>query len=374
MNCPSLFRSARWAYPLVIALAANFTAFAEEEGFRPLFNEKDLTGWVLVNTPPQTWSVKDEMLICTGKPNGEIRTERMYQNFIMEVEWRHLIPAGNAGIFLWADDITARGVPFHRGIEVQVLENAYGQGQGHTTHGDIFPIHGAKLTPVNGRGGERAFPTEERSKPSPEWNHYRIECNNGQISLAVNGKVVTQASEASPRKGYICLESEGGIAHYRHLKIRELPETPVSEEHVAIANRGYRSLYTGLDLSGWKGTATANWRVQDWVLSYDGKAPTPVDAVLSSSESLADHGFLFDIRPGKEFENLTLGGVVLTATMLKPGAWHRLEGTVRNQKLTLTIDGQESLKDHAVAEGTVLQLAPTGPADFANIYVRPRTP
>ena len=124
------------------------------------------------------------------------------------------------------DDITARGQPFHRGVEVQVLENAYGQGKGHTTHGDIFPIHGAKMTPINGRGGGRAFPTEERSKPSPEWNHYRIECRDGNISLAVNGKVVTQGKDASPRKGYICMESEGGIVHYRNARIKELPDTP----------------------------------------------------------------------------------------------------------------------------------------------------
>ena len=47
----------------------------------------------------------------------------------------------------------------------------------------------AKMTPINGRGGSRAFPTEERSKPSPQWNHYRIVCQDGAISLAVNGKV-----------------------------------------------------------------------------------------------------------------------------------------------------------------------------------------
>ena len=130
---------------------------AEEDGFRPLFNGKDLSGWVPVNTAPSTWSIRDGMLICSGKPIGELRTDRMYQNFIMEVEWRHMKPRGNAGIFVWADDITARGQPFHRSIEVQVLENAYGNTRGYTTHGDIFPIHGAKMTPINGRGGSRAF-------------------------------------------------------------------------------------------------------------------------------------------------------------------------------------------------------------------------
>ena len=199
---------------------------AQESQFRPLFNGKNLDGWVLVNTDVSTWTIKDGMLVCSGKPIGELRTRRMYQNFILEVEWRHMKPRGNAGIFVWADDITAKGVPFHRSIEVQVLENAYGNNRSHTTHGDIFPIHGAKMTPINGRGGSRAFPIENRSKPSPEWNHYRIECRDGEISLAVNGKVVTRGKQCLPRKGYICIESEGGIVHYRNMRIRELPDSP----------------------------------------------------------------------------------------------------------------------------------------------------
>ena len=370
-----MFRSAWWvlSYSVLVSLGVNAASFGEDqEAFRSLFNGKDLTGWVLVNTPPQTWSVKDEMLVCTGKPIGEIRTERMYQNFILEVEWRHMVPGGNAGIFIWADDITAKGVPFHRSIEVQVLENAYGQSKGHTTHGDIFPIHGAKMTPENGRGGSRAFPTEERSKPSPEWNHYRIEGRDGSISLAVNGKVVTQGTDASPRKGYICLESEGGVVHYRNLKIRELPDSPVADEHVAIAHRGFRSIYTGLDLTGWTATTDgqSHWKANDWVLSHDGKSASPVDAVLTSAEVLSDHGFLFDIRPGKEFSNLSIGSVILTDAVLAVGEWHRVEGVVKDRQLSLTIDGKPVVKGQALEQPLTLQLAPVGPADFANIYVR----
>jgi len=358
---------------LILGFECGMLHAVEEDGFQPLCNGRDLTGWVLVNTPPQTWSFEDGMLICTGKPVGEIRTDRMYQNFIMEVEWRHMVPKGNAGIFVWADDITAKGVPFHRGIEVQILENAYGQSQHHTTHGDIFPIHGATMTPINGRGGSRAFPTEELSKPSPEWNHYRIECNDGNISLAVNGEVVTRGTNASPRKGYICVESEGGVVHYRNMKIKELPETPVDVDHVAIANRGYRSIYTGLDLSGWAPTSNskAHWHAQDWVLSYDGKL-TPADAILTSAEALSDMGFLFDVRPGKEFNGFSLCGKIVTDG-LKSGQWSRIEGTVRGGKLAVTIDGQLALKDHPVPEASKLELAPSGAADFANIYVRSLT-
>jgi len=40
------------------------------------------------------------------------------------------------------------------------------EGEGFTSDGDIFPIHGAKMVPENNRkGGDRAFPTEKRMKP-----------------------------------------------------------------------------------------------------------------------------------------------------------------------------------------------------------------
>lgn len=257
----------------VIVLLLSAVVAQAADGFVDLFNGRDLSGWVNVNTAASTWTVQDAMIICSGKPIGELRTERMYQNFILEVEWRHLHPAGNSGIFLWADDITARGQPFHRGVEVQVLDGK--NGDGYTSHGDVFPIHGATLTPLNpGPWKGRAYPTESRSKPSPEWNHYRIECNAGAIALAVNGKVVTRARDASPRKGYICLESEGGLVHFRNLRLKELPDTPLAPDQVARADRGFRSLYNGIDFTGWDYTPAheGHWIAKDWILDYDGKS------------------------------------------------------------------------------------------------------
>lgn len=364
---------------------AAFAADPNEAGFSPLFNGKDLTGWVRTNTPPATWTFQDGLLVCSGKPIGELRTERMYQNFIMELEWRHMVPRGNAGVFIWADDITARGVPFHRGIEVQVLENAYGNTQSHTTHGDIFPIHGATMTPINGRGGSRAFPTEERSNASPEWNHYRITCQDGEISLAVNGKVVTQGKDCSPRKGYICLESEGGIVHYRNVRIKELPDTPVDDAHVAIANRGYRSIYTGLDLAGWNAKTAALWHANDWVLSCDG-SKNGDRAELETEEQFGDVGFVFDAKVKEEGNSLQvrLRGATIDTTdeaiakhMEQVGRWNRFEGSLRGNSLSLSVNGQGVFKDRKVESSTdrgSLSLSPNGPVDFANIYVRQQFP
>lgn len=146
-------------------------------GFVSLFNGRDLTGWVNVNTAPETWTIKDGVVSCTGAPIGELRTERMYQNFVLELEWRHLRPKGNAGVFVWADALPARGVPFIRGIEVQVLDGR--EGAWFTSDGDIFPIHGATITPLNDRGGGPGLPDRKTRKalagvePLPDRVHRR---------------------------------------------------------------------------------------------------------------------------------------------------------------------------------------------------------
>jgi hypothetical protein len=364
---------------LLLVLSAAFTPLrAEEPGFRPLFNGKDFSGWVPVNTAPSTWSVKDGMIHCTGQPTGEMRTDRMYQNFIMEVEWQHLKPRGNAGIFIWADDITARGQPFHRGIEVQVLENAYGQGGGHSTHGDIFPIHGAKMTPVNGRGGGRAFPTEDRSKPSPEWNHYRITCQDGSIALEVNGKLVTQGNNCNPSKGYICLESEGGIVNYRNLRIKELPDTPVDPNHVAIADRGYRCLYTGVDLAGWQAENPKDWAAKNWNLVCTAKEPGPAD-ILRSTEQFEDIGFIFDLKRNADSKQTTIrlrGHDLISVDENTKGlskGWNRFEGTLKDTTLNLSLNGNQLITDKTIegfSDKGSLELVPGGPVNLANIYVR----
>src|ERR1041385_2632898 len=82
-------------------VCAAMVVAAENEGFVPLFNGRDLTGWVNANCAPETWSVLEGMIHCTGRPTGALRTARQYENFILEVEWRHLSKGGNSGVFIW---------------------------------------------------------------------------------------------------------------------------------------------------------------------------------------------------------------------------------------------------------------------------------
>lgn len=252
-----------------IWLCACAALAAAEPAWRPLFNGRDLTGWVNVNTAPSTWTVRDGLIVCSGVPTGVLRTDRQYENFVLELEWRHLHPGGNAGLFVHSDDITAPGVPFTRSLECQILDG---------NHGDVFAIHGATFVPdrPHPQGWLRCLPSESRAKPAGEWNHYRVESRAGRVTLAVNGEVVSGGTRCNPRQGYICLESEGSEVHFRNLRLQELPPTRVPADEVAIAARGFQSLYNGLDLEGWAAgpEAERSWQPRDWILRYDGGAGT----------------------------------------------------------------------------------------------------
>ncbi|MBW7995697.1 MAG: DUF1080 domain-containing protein [Candidatus Glassbacteria bacterium] len=237
------------------------------EKFTPLFDGGSLRGWVNVNCAPETWTVGDGMIVCTGLPMGILRTEKMYENYVLELEWRHTKAGGNAGLFIHSDDLPAVGSPFSRSIEVQIMDG---------NAGDVFAIKGASLIPENRhpRGWMRALPSRDRMNPTGEWNRYRVVSKDGMVELHVNGDLVTRAFNCNPRKGYICLESEGSEVHFRNIRIAELPSSPLPPEVVAQEDRGYSSLYNGLDFRGWKWVAghEGHWTVEDNVINYDGQS------------------------------------------------------------------------------------------------------
>ena len=257
---------------LLAALCLGMPAGAEDDGWRPLFNGEDLFGWERVNCPPETFTVRDGMIICSGEPYGLLRTDRMYENFVLELEWRHMEPQGNSGLFIWSNPLPAVGQPFSRAIEVQILDGR--NTENYTSHGDIFGIHGATMEPrhPHPNGWMRSLPSEWRSNPSPEWNHYRVTCNDGAIALEVNGEEVNGATNAHFRKGYIILESEGAETHFRNLRIRELPSTGAGPDETAPEAEPFEVLYSGLDLRGWTHGAgdEDGWEVADWRLLASG--------------------------------------------------------------------------------------------------------
>lgn len=215
----------------------SFEETRPDPGFADLFNGKDLSGWIDVNTSPETWSVNEEgLLVCTGHPIGVMRSDRMYENFILIIEWRHMEAGGNSGIFLWSD-ARPEGNRLPMGMEVQMLElewpfihaqNGVPRPLAYV-HGELFGAGGMKAIPANPRG-TRSKSVEHRCLPKGQWNRYVVVAVDGTVKLSVNGKFVNSIREAQYRKGYLCLESEGALIHFRKIRIMELPGGMADEE------------------------------------------------------------------------------------------------------------------------------------------------
>src|SRR2546423_7023412 len=273
-------------------LLSGFVAVAAED-WTPLFNGRDFTGWTNVNCAPSTFSVRDGIIVSTGVPTGVLRTTRQYESFILELEWKHIKPGGNAGCFVWSGALPICGEPFTKAIELQILDGH--ESEVATSDGDVFAIQGATMVPdrPHPKGWMRCLPSEKRSHPAGEWNHYRVECRDGRVSLAVNGKVVSGGSNCVPRKGFICLESEGSECHFRNIRIHELPSSGAPDQ----IDEGFRSVYTGVDLSGWKQDPghIGHWTPKDWILEYDGKSEA-ADPNLWTQNEYGDFLFIVDWR------------------------------------------------------------------------------
>lgn len=228
---------------LALCLLTNVIQAADLPQYKPLFNGKDLTGWVNVNTDKDTWYVKDGMLVCTGHPIGVMRTDKQYENFLLHIEWRHMEAGGNSGVFAWSEGTVPEGRRLPKGMEIQMLEldwvNQHKMKDGSLppiayVHGELFGANGLITTPDNPRG-TRSKSIENRCKGKGQWNVYDVVCVDGTVKLSVNGKFVNGVRNASIKKGYLCLESEGAEIQFRNIQIMELPPGVTTKEQTAPA-------------------------------------------------------------------------------------------------------------------------------------------
>lgn len=264
--------------------------------WRTLFNGKNLDGWVNVNTAAETWQVRDGMIVCSGQPLGFLRTEGAFENYELELEWRHMAPKGNAGLMVHAAPLPQVGAPYPRSVEVQVMD-----GDG----GSMFGIRGSKITPLTDPLWDpdrpRARPTEMRARPAGEWNSYRLVSQDGTLKLSVNGKRVTEATDATLVRGHICLESERSEVHFRNIRIRELPGSNPPAEKVADKAHAYSSLFDGLTLRGWKKNQAieGRWQVRNGVIRLPVNQPPRkrgVDDHLWTEQDYKDFILIADWR------------------------------------------------------------------------------
>jgi hypothetical protein len=341
----------------------------EAEGFTPMFNGKDLAGWVNVNCAPDTFFVKGDEIITTGKPTGFLRTARHYENFVLELDWMHVNTkeVGNSGVFVWGDPIPAVGTAYTRGIEVQVLVNLEYKDTktgaiSATSHGDLFSIWGAKCTPDRPHplGWERCLPSAHLAKGGGEWNHYKVVANDGVIKLSVNGTEVSGVSKSSPRKGYLALESEAAECHFKNIKIKELPTTNPPPAETAKLDEGHKSLFDGLTLEGWEFWTPPGKSSDEGWKAAGGHLVAVGTNFLATKKEFGPCELIFDwklpAKTEKQECTVSVGGQMRTVPLpdgAMPGTWQR-----------------HTLKVEKVAGPDPIKLVPAAGLEVMNLFVR----
>jgi hypothetical protein len=146
-----------------------------DEGFRPVFNGKDFTGWA---GPLANYEVKDGAIVCRPKKGGNIYTQEEFADFVARLEYR-LPPAGNNGL---AIRYPGKGQPSSDAMcEVQILD-------------DDAPVY-AKLDPRQYNGSAYGMVPAQRGylRPTGEWNFMEVTVRGHTIQVELNGTRILDA-------------------------------------------------------------------------------------------------------------------------------------------------------------------------------------
>jgi hypothetical protein len=207
--------SARFSHPVLllgVLIGAPQMALSNGE-FVPLF-DGTLSGWTIENTTADNFSVRDGVLRAEG-PEGWLRSERQYTDFVLRAEFRFLTADTDSGIFLRtpAEREFIRGWP-NDSYQVQLRDPA----------GDSpFPPVGGVFRHGTPQGDLEFDPAEaERlSAPTGEWQVIEITVEGEELSVELNGSPLTRATNIIERPGYIGIQGETGAIEFRSIEIME---------------------------------------------------------------------------------------------------------------------------------------------------------
>ena len=193
----------------LIATTVSIVCAADEDGFRPLFNGKDTTGWHLRKADGHnSWTVEKGVLKNTvnkGEHGTDMVTDQKFQNFTVKYEF--LVPDGsNSGFYL-------RGRH-----EIQIL-------------GDFASGKAAS----NGNGAIYNFKAPDKfvSKPGDKWQTAEATIIGDKITVVLNGVKIHDNVECRKgtggqldndvdQPGPIFLQGDHGTVCFRNLRIKEL--------------------------------------------------------------------------------------------------------------------------------------------------------
>ena len=185
----------------------------DAEGFAPIFNGKDLSGWT---GHTEGYHADDGALAC--KPGGLLlHTKAQYTDFVFRFEFQ-LTPAANSGI----------GIrylpPFQpmRDMEIQILDDTA------AIYKDLKSVnrHGAVYGAVAAKHGHL--------KPVGQWNSQEIVARGSRITVTLNGTVILDARldayglhpELMRERGHIAILGHGSPMKFRKLRVKESVPAP----------------------------------------------------------------------------------------------------------------------------------------------------
>ncbi len=190
------------------------------DGFKPLFNGKNLRGWQ-GNT--KGYVVKDGTIVVEPElGGGDLYTAQEYGDFIMRFEFK-LTPGANNGLGIRMPmNVNAA----YQGMELQILDNTaskYKNLKPYQFHGSIYGVVPAK----------RGY-----LKPVGMWNFQEVIAKGKQITVKLNGTTIVDADidkASTPKtmdgndhpglkrdKGYIAFCGHGDKLAFRSLRIKTL--------------------------------------------------------------------------------------------------------------------------------------------------------
>ena len=222
MRIPGMFAAAVAIGMAAIAMAATPAdpSASRNADWTPLFNGKDLSGWVQKGGVAK-YEVKDGTIVGTTvleTPNSFLTTEKEYDDFILELDFK-VHEKLNSGV-----QIRSRSLPeYQKGrvhgpqVEIDASERMYCAG---------LYEEGRRLwlqEPADVPAVERAFKHND-------WNQLRVEAIGNRIRTWLNGQPVVNYRDMGDYipKGFIALqvhatkEPEPMTVAWRNIRIQEV--------------------------------------------------------------------------------------------------------------------------------------------------------
>jgi hypothetical protein len=216
---------------LAAALLVAAPALRADDGLVPLFDGKSLDGWTASKEKPDSFSVKDGVLVVkggrshlfyTGKVNGG-----SFRNFELKLKAKTL-PNANSGVYFHTK-YQDRGWPTH-GYECQVNSTHKDPKKTGSLYGvvNILVLKEGDKEPKGGVHLKR----DKAPNTDGDWFDYHITVKGKQITIRVNGETTVEYTEPDGvgggrklDKGTFGIQAHDPKSelHYKDIRVKVLP-------------------------------------------------------------------------------------------------------------------------------------------------------